>query len=103
MMKKLKILAKNYTLQEVDTLVQDHNAYGMVFDRLNVIKLQADQPDQCRYDTIIHESLHAIESQIKFFNENPDEEERKVILLTTAIISLVRDNKWLFKEMIERL
>ena len=102
-MKKIKILAKRYSVKEVDNLVNDHNAYGMVFERLNVIKLQAGQPNQCKYDTIIHECLHAIEDQLKVFNENQEEEERKVILLTTAVISLIKDNKWLFKEMIERL
>jgi hypothetical protein len=57
---KVKVAGVTYEVKEVEGLVSDHDLYGQVMYRNNIIKLDSTLHQELKEQVFVHELFHAI-------------------------------------------
>lgn len=99
----IKILHKDYDLLErtEHTEILDTGSYGNHMPNLNKIEWVRHKHDSDNVDTIIHETFHAL--FLLFGITAKDTEEQIVTKLATGLTTVMKDNKPLFKILLDIL
>jgi len=88
--KKLQILGKNYAVQFVNPapLADDeHQDCGRCLDSEQRILVQYDLPPELERDTVLHETIHAIDYVLQL-----ELTERQVSVLASGLLAVLKAN-----------
>lgn len=92
----VKIGPHTYEVHVEEQFSENHALVGHANHNRGVIRLEAGQTATQMEDTLIHEILHAINSQVRFVSDERDEEEQAVSRLAPILLSVIQDNPKLF-------
>ncbi len=97
-MKKMKVAPFTYTVEEVRGLPDAGNCTG----DFSTILLAAEQTEDKKTDTLLHEALHALfgqglGEQLKEYDKTL--EETLCGFLAPRLLGLLRDNPWLVERV----
>jgi len=100
---KVKIGASVWRVWITEKLLEADGGYmyGRSSPSAVSIELHATQDRQQMRDTLLHEVMHGIVSNIPLF-ENPGEEERVLRSLTPWLLAVLRENKALTDYLVEK-
>lgn len=93
---KIKIFVQMYEIEYRDDLDKTNDSWGQIQPFHNKILLQNNLPKTQEQDTILHESIHSISSQLKLGFDEPT-----IVRLTTALLQYMKDNKDLIRDLID--
>jgi len=101
--KQLKIGASVWTVAVVKDLADTGGGdlYGRSSPKSVSIEMSATQDDQQMRDTLLHEVMHAIVSNIPLF-KNAGVEERVLRSLTPWLLAVLRENKNFTDYLVEK-
>ena len=100
--KQLKIGASVWTVAVVKDLSDTSgDLYGRSSPRSVSIEMSSSQDDQQMRDTLLHEVMHAICSNIPLF-KNSQQEERVLRALAPWLLAVLRENKSFTDYLVEK-
>ncbi len=94
MIEQLRILGKRYRVRFIDTKPVApfaNDTFGQISCMHQTIDIRADQGDDHRCETLLHEAIHALD-----YDMQTELEERQVHTIAAGLYGLLRDNPDLF-------
>lgn len=89
-MEKVKIMATDYKIEEVEQIDKDRRILGEI-DYINqTIKLEKGLPNELKKEILLHEILHGILEKLGFDALNND--EQKVQSIASTLYLVLKDN-----------
>ena len=89
-MEKVKIMATDYKIEEVEQIDKDRRILGEI-DYINqTIKLKKGLPNELKKEILLHEILHGILEKLGFDALNND--EQKVQSIASTLYLVLKDN-----------
>ncbi len=89
-MNKVKIMATEYTVLEVEQIDKGKRVLGEIDYIEQVIKLEKELNEDLKKEILIHEILHGILEKLGFDDLNND--EQKVQSIASTLYQVLKDN-----------
>ncbi|KIO60226.1 hypothetical protein B4065_0152 [Caldibacillus thermoamylovorans] len=85
---KVNVAGVQYTVSEVNGLVEDYNLQGQVVYHKGTIKIDANMSEDKKEQTFVHELLHACFNEAGF----QQQDEETILRVANVLYQVLKDN-----------